>query len=112
MRLLSYFARQYPWQSLVVVLCLTAAALVEGIGLSTLLPLLNMATQTSAANAGQPVGYESEIEMMVRGGLGWVGLEATIGCLLSVIVLAALLKAALVILSQVQVRIHRRTGCH
>ena len=45
MRLLLVFARGYPRRTLAVVACMLLAALAEGVGLSTLLPVLGIATR-------------------------------------------------------------------
>jgi ATP-binding cassette subfamily C protein len=104
MRVLQFFARAYPWQSLVVVLCLLLAALMEGVGLSSVLPLLGMAANANATAGGGGAGEDtSPLEAAVRGALADLGLEPTIGLLVSIIVATFTLKAALVLLSRRQV---------
>ena len=49
MHLLIVLARRYPSRTLVMLLCLTLAALAEGIGLSSTLPLLGMVTRMDQA---------------------------------------------------------------
>jgi ATP-binding cassette subfamily C protein len=96
MRVFRYFVRAYPWQSLAVLLCLLLAALMEGVGISTLLPLLSLATGSSDAETGG-------LEAGVRAAFGHFGLEPTLGALLAVICIAAWTKALLVLLSRRQV---------
>ncbi|HYB99964.1 MAG TPA: ABC transporter ATP-binding protein [Candidatus Limnocylindrales bacterium] len=95
MRLLIVFGRQYPGRSSLMLLCLSLAALAEGVGLSSLLPLLSLVTQTDASS--------SPLERTLRSAIAAVGLEPTTGVLLSLIVAGSLVKAALVLLGQKQV---------
>lgn len=97
MRVLKYFFGRYPGESLTMVLFLLLATAAEGVGITTLLPLLRLAV----ADAGP--AEPSEVEQWVQSGLAFVGLEPTLGVLLSLLVLAAFTQAALVILSNVQV---------
>ena len=52
MHLILTFARLYPKRSAIMLGCLLLAAVAEGIGLSTLLPVLGLATATPAGGAG------------------------------------------------------------
>lgn len=97
MRVLRYFFGRYPGESLLMVLCLLLATAAEGVGISTLLPLLRLAV--ADANASPP----SEIEQVVQSLLEFLRLEPTIGVLLCLLVIAAFTQAGLVILSNVQV---------
>lgn len=97
LRVLRYFIRSYPWQSLTVVGCLLLAALVEGAGISSLLPLLSLATRDT--EAGDP----SALESAMRAALARTGLEPSLSVLGSIIVVAFALKAGLLILSNRQV---------
>ena len=101
MRVFHHFARAYPWQSLVVLLCLLLAALAEGIGLSTVLPLLSIATdsQGAAAAAAEPSAYEQ----WVRAALERAEIEPLFGNLLVLIAAAFWLKGLLLLLSKRQV---------
>lgn len=95
MRVLRRFVGAYPGRSLLVLACLLLAAATEGIGLSTLLPLLSVATGESAGASG----YEARVVEW----LSWVGLEPRLGPLLVVVVVALWVKAALVLLSKREV---------
>ncbi|MDH3518854.1 MAG: ABC transporter ATP-binding protein/permease [Myxococcales bacterium] len=101
MRLLRYFLRAYPWQSLVVLACLLVAALTEGIGLSALLPLLSLATGSGADGAVRAA--PSAYEQWVRAELAEIGVEPTLGVLLALIATAFWLKGMLLLLSKKQV---------
>ncbi|HEY5656837.1 MAG TPA: ABC transporter ATP-binding protein [Myxococcota bacterium] len=96
MRLFRYFVRAYPWQSFVVLLCLLLAALTEGIGISTLLPLLSIATESTGGTGGAPSGYE----LWVRAELQRLGIEPALGSLLALITAAFWLKGLLLLLSK------------
>jgi ATP-binding cassette subfamily C protein len=100
MRLLRYFARAYPWESLVMVLCLLAAALAEAVGISTLLPVLSLATNPEAAT---PPANSSALERSARAVFDAVGISPTLKGLIPVIIGAFLVKAGLVLLAKRQV---------
>jgi ATP-binding cassette subfamily C protein len=105
MSLLLVFARAYPRQSLVMLACLLLATVAEGIGLSSLLPLLSLAAQ---AGTGASTGPDSPVG---KGGLAHVagdlllsvGLQPSIGLLLVLIVGGMTLKAGFVLLAQKQI---------
>jgi ATP-binding cassette subfamily C protein len=52
MRLMLTFFRAYPGQTVIMLIALLLAGIAEGMGLSALLPLLNIAVKSSAG-AGQ-----------------------------------------------------------
>ena len=104
MRLLLVFARSYPRHSLVIVGCLLLAAVAEGIGIGSALPILEMATegeQDAAAADGESLkqGLKAAITQGVRA----VGLQPTLGVLLAILVLAFAVKAALMLVAKKQV---------
>lgn len=103
MRLLIVFARAYPWRSLLMLGCLLLAAVAEGIGLSTLLPLLSLATETGASLQLAEGHKQSQLEQVIRTAFASVGLEPTIGMLLVLMVVSMVCKAILVLLAQKQV---------
>jgi ATP-binding cassette subfamily C protein len=80
-----------------MLLCLLVAALVEGIGVSTLLPLLSIALGDEAGAERSP--YEDG----VRDVLARFDLEPTLPALLVIVVVAFWIKALLVLLSRRQV---------
>jgi ATP-binding cassette subfamily C protein len=101
MRLLRYFARAYPWESLIVLGCLVLAGLLDGLGVSAMLPLLSL---VSGASAGVEGGKDpSGLERAVGSALRDAGIEPTLGVLIALIVVAFIGKAGLVVLSKRQV---------
>ncbi len=102
MSVFRYFVRTYPWQSFAVLLCLLLAALTEGVGVSTLLPLLSIATrsQGGAEESSAPSAYE----IWVRDALERAGIEPALGSLVVLIAAAFWLKGLLLLLS------NRRVG--
>jgi ATP-binding cassette subfamily C protein len=94
--LLEIFFRSEGTRPVVVLLCLIAASLAEGIGLATLLPVINLATQPEAA-AASPVGSA------VSQALGTIGLDLSLGPLVVIIVAALVIKALLTLLAMVYV---------
>jgi len=105
MRLMLTFFRAYPWQSALMLLALLSAGIAESIGLSALLPLLNVAIKSNAGTGGETVTAEPEndVERIVNEALAGMGLEPTIGVLLSIIVVAVTLKSLLLLLAKKQV---------
>ena len=105
MRLMLTFFRAYPWQSALMMLALLSAGIAESIGLSALLPLLNVAIKSNAGTGGETVTGEPEnaVERVVNETLAGMGLEPTIGVLLSIIVVAVTLKSLLLLLAKKQV---------
>jgi ATP-binding cassette subfamily C protein len=98
MRVLYVFARQYPGRSLLMLGALILASLAEGLGISGLLPLMNMTA------AGPSASQESSrVEQTVTAIVGYFGFEPTIGVLVGVIVIGMSIKALLVLLAQTQV---------
>ncbi len=98
MRVLLYFARAYPWQSLTVLLCLMLTAVVEALGLSAVLPVLNVAVQSGEA-AGPPSGFEAE----VLGVLGRLGVPRELLPLVLVMIGAFCVKALLLLVAKQRV---------
>jgi ATP-binding cassette, subfamily C, bacterial len=79
--------------------CLVLATVAEGIGLSSLLPLLSLATPAgSIAGKG-----DTRLAHMIDDLLAGVGLQPSVGLLLSFIVGGMALKAAFVLLAQKQI---------
>jgi ATP-binding cassette subfamily C protein len=97
MRVLLHFVRLYPWRSLAVLGCLLASSLLDGLGWSTALPVLNALFTNPADRA--PGGYEAILlEQMVR-----LGVKDAFGPLLAAMVAAFWIKAAVVLLAKSQV---------
>jgi len=96
MRLLLTFLRAYPRRSVVLVLCLIAGGLAEGIGISGLLPFLGRAA--SGESAANPTALERGITDLVRA----AGFEPTMGVFLAIVVGGVLLKAVLTLIANRQ----------
>ncbi len=91
MRLIREFVRRYPGQSVVLVAALLLAGVADGIGLSALLPLLNITLESSAGGES-----DSALSRFIFDALDTIGVSPSIGVLLSVIVLVVFFKALLV----------------
>lgn len=96
MRLVLDFARAHPRRSLATLLCLLGAGIAEGVGVSTLLPLLELATPASN-EAATPLG------LAVRRALDVLGLPPSLGVLLVLVVTGMTVKAGLMLLANRQV---------
>ncbi len=82
---IAYFFRSYPKRSFLMVGLLIFAGFAEGVGILTLLPVLEVAV---GAEGEEP----SRIGLLVADGLGRIGLPASLGVLLTLLVLAMGLK--------------------
>jgi ATP-binding cassette, subfamily C, bacterial len=100
MHLMLTFFRAYPWQTLIMLLALLFAGFAEGIGLSALLPLLNIAVRTNTDNVP---AEESEYERLVSTFLNENGIDPSIGVMLAIIVMASTLKNILLLVANKQV---------
>jgi len=98
MHLMLSFFRAYPGQTVIMLIALLLAGVAEGIGLSALLPLLNIASQGAGGPASQ-----NEFERIVTETLHNLGFSPSIGVLLVVIVAGATIKSLLLLLAQRQV---------
>lgn len=97
MKLFIAFGRAYPAQSALVLGALVLASLSEGLGLTTLLSLLN--TGVGAAAGGAPSGIGGAAARF----LSSIGLAPTVGVLLLVVVIGMTLKSVLVLVANRQV---------
>lgn len=105
MSLLLVFARAYPRRTLITLACLLLATVAEGIGLSSLIPLLSLAAQATtdvSSTSDSPTG-KGGLAQVVGSALIWVGLQPSIGLLLIIIVGGMALKAGFVLLAQKQI---------
>ncbi|MEW6298407.1 MAG: ABC transporter ATP-binding protein [Thermodesulfobacteriota bacterium] len=106
MRLLLVFARAYPGRSLAALGCLFFAALAEGIGLASVLPVLSFATATDGGSSGLQGavgGGASRLTRWLDAFLSGVGLQPSFGLLCTLIVMGMVGKAGFVLLAQRQV---------
>jgi ATP-binding cassette subfamily C protein len=99
METLRYFTRAYPWQSVTVLGCLLVAGLLEGLGLSAVVPLLTFVLR----GEGEPPP-SSGFHAYVAAGFQFLGLEPTFETMLGFVCVVFPAKAALLLLS------NRRVG--
>ncbi len=103
MRLMISFFRIYPLQITLMLLALLLAGLAEGISVSALLPLLNIAVAPKNTTAGGEANLENEFSQSVVEFLTGIGLSPTIGIMLAIILLGLTIKSLLLLLAQRQV---------
>ncbi|MGA1676662.1 MAG: ABC transporter ATP-binding protein [Pseudomonadales bacterium] len=94
MRLLRQFVSRYPGQSALLVLILLAAGIADGLGLSALLPMLNLAFESGG---GAP---DDDFSRRVTEVLGSLGLSPTLGTLLTIIVLGISVKRVFIFIAE------------
>ncbi len=94
MRILFAFGRAYPARTLLMLASLFLAGLAEGLGLTTLLPLLSVALGDQT---------HSEFSLQVIAALHGIGLEPTVMTMLAVMVLGMVASSGLVLLGNRQV---------
>ncbi|MEP5321576.1 MAG: hypothetical protein ABJQ49_04840, partial [Marinobacter alexandrii] len=94
MGLMASFFRAYPWQSALMLAALLLSGIAEGIGLSALLPLLNIALGYDATGelTGIPSQSQNSFEQTVLDALAWVGIAPTLGNMLWILVIGVLVK--------------------
>ena len=90
-----YFYSAYPIRSILMVVTMTAAALAEGLGIASFLPLINVAFDSENDKSAFGIQVEHAIEM--------AGLELSIGTLLAIIVIAIIMKSTLLLVAMAQV---------
>ncbi len=93
MQLLKTFVRNYPWQSLILVVALLLSGVADGIGLSALLPTLELALASGDA------GPTNDITQLLSNTMNQLGITPTLGVLLSIILSAIVVKNILVFLA-------------
>lgn len=105
MRLMASFFRAYPGRTSIMLIALLLSGVAEGIGLSALLPLLNIALGTDAASAltGVAMPQQSDFERNVLDMFARVGIAPTLGNMLWVIVTGVALKSVFLLVAQRQV---------
>jgi ATP-binding cassette subfamily C protein len=96
LKLFVAFSRAYPAQSALVLGALVLASLFEGLGLTTLLPLLS-------SRSGDGAAAQSGVGGAVTRLLGSVGVTPTVGVLLLLVVIGMTLKSILVLVANRQV---------
>ena len=96
MRLMATFFRAYPLHTGLMLAALLLSGIAEGIGLSALLPLLNigLGADAGAELVAPETEIQSNLERVVFETLDTLGIAVTLGNLLLIIVGGAALKAA------------------
>lgn len=102
-RLLLRVSRARPLRSVLVLLALLLSALLEGIGLSAMLPVLSVLLHDGASTAAVSSGAVSGPGRAVLHGLERVGIEPTLGALILVVIGAIALKALIVLVANREV---------
>jgi ATP-binding cassette subfamily C protein len=100
MRLMLSFFRAYPGQTVIMLIALLLAGVAEGMGLSALLPVLNIAVSSSAPGAHKP---QNQFEQIVLSTLHDIGITPTLGIMLWVIVIGVTLKSILLLVARKRV---------
>jgi ATP-binding cassette subfamily C protein len=105
MRMMASFFRAYPGRTTVMLLALLLSGVAEGVGLSALLPLLNIAVgqDVTAAVTGVNTPRQSEFERTVLEVFATVGISPTLGNMLLIIVIGVALKSVFLLIAQRQV---------
>jgi ATP-binding cassette subfamily C protein len=107
MRLLIRFARSYPLNSILMVLALLLAGLIEGLGLTMLLPIIGIAigkpTGAGSVPAAENGASTSTLERMVADGFAFLGITPTLGMLLIILVATITLKSGLMLIVNKQI---------
>ena len=107
MRLLITLARKYPLNSILMVLAFLIAGLLEGIGLSMLLPLIGITISNPTGAGPFPVAKngaaDSTLERMVAEVFSTLGITPTLGMLLIVLIVTVTLKSGLMLLANKQI---------
>lgn len=99
MKLIQEFVRAHPGQSALLVILLLLAGLVDGFGLSAMLPMLNMAFDLVGAGAENPAPPDA-LTTFVTDAIKALGLPPTLGVLLAIIVVSIALKSLLVFIAE------------
>lgn len=104
MRLMLSFFRAYRLHTLLMLAALLLSGLAEGVGLSALLPLLNIAVGGDpATTVAGAEGAQTEFEAVVLGALAWADIAPTLGNMLLIILVGIALKSLFLLIAQRQV---------
>ena len=107
MRLLTTLVRAYPRHTIAMVTALLLAGILEGIGLSMLLPILGIAVDFQSGSNPMPrasaADSGSALERIVSEGFNAAGISPTIEILLVILIAAIILKTGMMLLAKKQV---------
>jgi ATP-binding cassette, subfamily C, bacterial len=103
MRLFFLLARKYPLQTIFMLISLLVAGLLEGFGLSMLIPLLSFAIpQQAGEQITQTDMVSSKLERLVTDLFAFLNLTPSIENILIVILISVILKSAIIIVTRRQ----------
>jgi ATP-binding cassette subfamily C protein len=105
MRLMVSFFSAYKLQTILMLSALFLSGLAEGVGLSVLLPMLNVAlgADATASLAGAGPEIQNDFERYILETLNTVGIAPTLGNLLLIMVCGVTLKSGFLLVAQRQV---------
>jgi ATP-binding cassette subfamily C protein len=105
MGLMLSFFRSYRWQTALMLLALLLSGVAEGIGLSALLPLVNIALGPEATSVlpGASVAEQNAFERTVIDTLASLGIAPTLGNMLLIILAGVTFKSIFLLIGQRQV---------
>ncbi len=103
MNVLRYFASRYRAQSLLVLVCILLGGLVEGVGISAVLPVLTIAMRGSSDTPGSESADTSALGKTVDRALETIGLEPELHVLLPFIVILFWMKGGIILFAKRQV---------
>ena len=99
MQLLLILFRSYPWRTLLALIAILLAGISDGISVTALFPLLNIATRDPDAAPVQEAGVGENIEQVMVNIMTFLGLDVTLGTLLVVVVVSISLKSVLMLIA-------------
>jgi ATP-binding cassette, subfamily C, bacterial len=99
-KLIGQFVVRHPWQSVLLMVLLLLAGIADGIGLSAMLPMLNLAFQDPTLAAVSDPAEQDELTLFVYGTMERLGLTPSIEMLLTFIVAGIGLKSLLVFVAE------------
>ncbi|HET7313165.1 ABC transporter ATP-binding protein [Salinisphaera sp.] len=97
MQLIKDFFKRYPGQCLIVWACLVVASIAEGLSLSTLLPILTIAT------GSQSPMVDAKTQDFLSQWLHRLSIDPTIGAMMSIVLVGLVFKAVLTLIAYRQV---------
>jgi ATP-binding cassette subfamily C protein len=105
MGLMLSFFRAYPWQTALMLIALLLSGIAEGVGLSALLPLLNIALGPEATSMlpGAEAAGQNAFERTVLDTLASMGIAPTLGNMLLIILGGVAFKSVFLLIGQRQV---------
>ncbi len=107
MRFLITFSRNYPLASVFMLLALLLAGVIEGVGLTMLLPIIGITigntTGVGPNSAAENGATGSMLEQMVADGFAFLGITPTLGILLIILVATVTLKNGIMLLANKQI---------